>query len=174
MESGCEFILTKQKLIEDNINLVYALVSREYPAHLYDEDIIQCGMLGLCKAANKWDETKGSFSNLAWISIRNEICREFKKRAKHQGVLSLDYEMVTDGARGCLQDILVGDEDVAFVDVEVKSCRLNDTERKIYAYLVDGLSPMEITKKMGLSKQFVYATRRKLKALRNIADRKEY
>ena len=70
--------MTKQQLIEDNLNLVYALISREYPTYLHDEDIIQTGMLGLCKAADKWDEKRGTFSNFAWCCIRHEIIKEFK------------------------------------------------------------------------------------------------
>lgn len=157
----------KQKLIEDNMNLVYALVSREYPTYLHDEDIIQTGMVGLCKAAGKWDESKAKFSDFAWYCIRYEIIKEFKRRARHQGILSLDYEVDTDGVKGTLGDTIVGDEDVAYVDVEVNSCRMNKTERKIYDLLVSGLQPREVAKKLNITPQFVYATRRKLRLLRS-------
>ena len=149
------------------MNLVYALVSREYPTYLHDEDIIQCGMLGLCQAADKWDENKAKFSDFAWYCIRHEIIKEFKRRAKHQGVLSLDYETVTEDGRGSLGDTIVGDEDVAYVDIEVNSCRINKTERKIYDLLVAGLQPREVAKKLNVSYSFVYATRRKLRLLRS-------
>ena len=159
--------MTKQQLIEDNMNLVYALISREYPTYIHDEDIIQCGMLGLCQAADKWDESKAKFSDFAWYCIRHEIIREFKRRAKHQGVLSLDYETETDGVKGSLGDTIVGDEDVAYVDIEVESCRINETDRKIYNLLADGLPPREVAKMLNVSPQLVYATRRKLRFLRS-------
>ena len=165
--------MTKQKLIEDNINLVYALVSREYPTYLHDEDIIQSGMLGLCKAADKWDESKAKFSDFAWYCIRHEIIDEFKRRAKHQGVLSLDYETLTDGVKGSLADTIVGEEDVAYVDVDVNQSKLNETERKVYELLVDGVQPMEVAKQLNISHQMVYATRRKLRILRSQDDRKD-
>lgn len=149
------------------MNLVYALVSREYPTYLYDEDIIQTGMLGLCKAANEWDENKSKFSIFAWYCIRHEIIKEFKRRAKHQGVLSLDYETEVDGMRSSLGETVVGDEDVAYVDIEVDSCRINEKERQIYELLVEGLAPKEVAKKLNISHQMVYATRRKLRFLRS-------
>ena len=78
--------MTKQQLIEDNMGLVYSLILREYPTYIQDEDIIQCGMLGLCQAADKFDESKGfKFAGFAWFCIRNEIIRELNKRSKHQG-----------------------------------------------------------------------------------------
>ena len=149
------------------MNLVYALISREYPTYLHDEDIVQCGMLGLCQAADKWDENKAKFSDFAWYCVRHEIIKEFKRRAKHQQVLSLDYETYTDDGRGSLGDTIVGDEDVAYVDLEIKSCRINETERKIYELLLEGLQPREVAKKLNLSNQMVYATRRKLRLLRS-------
>lgn len=170
MERGCEFTLTKQKLIEDNMNLVYALVSREYPTYLHDEDIIQCGMLGLCQAAEKWDENKAKFSDFAWYCIRHEIIREFKKRAKHQGVLSLDYETVTDGVRGSLAETIVGDEDVLYID----DCenQLTPLQKQILGLLKKGTRPKEVAKLLGCTTQNVYWTQRKIRILRGQADRK--
>ena len=169
-ERGCEFTLTKQKLIEDNMNLVYALISREYPTYLHDEDIVQCGMLGLCRAADKWDENKGKFSAFAWHCIRNEIIRELNKRAKHKGVLSLDYETVTDGVRGSLGDTIVGEEDVVYID----DCenQLTPLQRKIVALLKKGMSGKDIAKQLGCTSQMVSWTRRKIRILRSHADRK--
>ena len=155
------------------MNLVYYIIRKEYPTYIHDEDMVQCGMVGLCQAADKWDESKGTFSTFAAYAIRNEIIREFKKRAKHFGVLSLDYEMVHDGSRRSLGDTIVGDEDVGYVDLEVKSCRINPTEQKIYELLLTGLPPRAVAKQLGVSYSFVYATRRKLKLLRQRGNRKE-
>ena len=159
--------MTKQKLIEDNMKLVYHIVSKEYPTYLHDEDVIQSGMLGLCEAADKWDSNRGEFLQFAWSCIRHAIIKEFKRRAKHQGVLSLDYETETDGMRSSLGETIVGDEDVGYIDVGVDSCRISEKERKIYELLVDGLSPKEVAKTLNVSHQMVYATRRKLRFLRS-------
>ena len=166
-ERRCEYTLTKQQLIEDNMNLVYSLVSREYPAYLYDEDIIQTGMLGLCKAAERWDETKSKFSNFAWHCIRNEIIDEFKRRAKHQGVLSLDYEVDgDDGERLPFSSFVVGQEDVGYVDVEVNVEKLTPTQLKVFKLCKIGVPTKEIARTLGVSRQCVWQTMRKLRIMR--------
>ena len=43
----------RKKFIEENVNLVYVIVREYYPTFIFDEDVIQCGMVGLCKAANE-------------------------------------------------------------------------------------------------------------------------
>ena len=163
--------MMKQQLIEDNMNLVYALISREYPTYIKDEDIIQCGMLGLCQAADKWDKDKAKFSDFAWYCIRHEIIKEFKRRAKHQGVLSLDYETVTDGVRGSLGDMIVGEEDVLYFDYCEQ--HLTSLEIQILELLKLGLLPKDIAKQLNTTEQNVNRTKRKIRILRSRGDRKE-
>ena len=79
----------KQDFIEENINLVYVVIREYYPNFISDEDIIQCGMVGLCKAASKW-EKKGKFSSFAKKCILNEVRDELKDRAKRKVEISLD------------------------------------------------------------------------------------
>ena len=153
------------------MNLVYALVSREYPSYLHDEDIIQTGMVGLCKAANLWDETKATFSGFAWFCIRHEIIKEFKRRAKHQGVLSLDYETYTDGVRGSLGETIVGEEDVCYIDDY--SNQLTPLQRSIVGLLKKGMCPKDIAKALNTTTSNVSFTKRKLRILRSQADREE-
>ena len=161
--------MTKQQLIEDNMNLVYSLVSREYPSYLFDEDIMQCGMLGLCKAADTWREEKGKFSIYAWICIRHEILHEFKRRAKHKGILSLDYEVHNeDGNATPFGESLVGEEDVCYVDYCDE--RLTPLQRQIVEELKKGLTPKEVAERIGTTPQNVYFTQRKLRLLRDKND----
>jgi RNA polymerase sigma factor (sigma-70 family) len=157
----------KQQLIEDNMNLVYSLVSKEYRSHLNDEDIIQAGMLGLCKAADKWDESRGNFSTYAWYSIRNAIIDEFKQRAKHQGVLSLDYEVDDgDGGKVPFGSFRVGQEDVGYVDTDVNVERLTPTQLKVFELYRNGVPTKEIASTLGVSRQCVWQTMRKIRMLR--------
>ena len=161
---------TKQKLVEDNMKLVYSLISKEYPKYLHDEDIVQCGMLGLCLAAESWDESRGNkFSSLAFPCIRNAIIDEFKRRNKHYGVLSLDYEIV--GAydeKIPLGDLIVGDEDVMYVD----DCenQLTPLQKKIVDALKSGMTPKAVAKAVGTTPQNVYFTQRKIRILRGRSD----
>lgn len=161
------FTVTKQQLIENNMNLVYSLISKEYHSYLCDEDIIQAGMLGLCKAADKWDESKGNFSTYAWYSIRNTILKEFEARAKHRGVLSLDYEVNgEDGDRVPFGSFLVGQEDVGYVDTDVDLEQLSPTQRKVFALYRNGVPTKEIASTLGVNQQCVWQTMRKIRMLR--------
>lgn len=78
--------------IEKNIRLVYFVINEYYPTLSKDEDIIQCGMLGLTKAANKWKE-EGKFSSYARQCILNEIRSELKNRQKRKVEISLESLM---------------------------------------------------------------------------------
>ena len=86
-------------------------------------------MLGLCKAAEKWDESKSQFSTFAWGCIKNEILMEFRKRAKHQGILSLDYEVDTKDGKARFAEIIPGDKDVDYADIGVDVDKLKPREK---------------------------------------------
>lgn len=83
----------RQNFIEENLNLVYFLIQKHYPTFIRDNDIIQCGMLGLCKAAERWDSRKSKFSTYATKWVLNEIRRELKNRGKHSSEISLESLM---------------------------------------------------------------------------------
>ena len=166
--------MTKQQLIEDNMKLVYWVVSREFPTLTQDEDIIQTGMVGLCMAAERYDETIGTFAGFAYSCIRNTISKELRNRKKHYGVISLDYEIVADnGERTPMVELIMGDEDVAYVDVSVDLSRLTEQQQKIYQLLVAGVEPIEIAQRLNTTVQNVSWTKRKIRLLRKHAERKE-
>lgn len=141
--------MNKQQLIEDNTRLVYFIVSREYPTYLRDEDVIQSGMLGLCKAAETWDENKAKFSTYAGRCIRNEINQEFIRRKPHSKVLSLNATTIEDGT---LEDIVVGDTDVEYID-DSFYLQLNMDEQYIFKMYNDGFSPSEIAESLDCNVQ---------------------
>ena len=162
--------MTRQQLIEDNMKLVYWLIAKEFPSYIKDEDIIQVGMVGLCKAANKWDESRGKFSGFAYFCIRNAILNEFQSRNKHQGVLSLDYEIFNEnGEKTPMVEFIVGEEDVGYVDVCAN--QLTPLQTKIMQALKKGMTPKQVAKVVGTTKQNVYFTQRKIRILREQADR---
>ena len=150
-----------RQLIEDNMKLVYYLIRKEYPTYINDEDIVQCGMVGLCIAAEKWDESKSSFSTFAVICIRSAIQHELKRRSKYQNDLSLDYE-VDDGEGGTCSfgDFIVGDKDVIYVGVNTDA--LTKREKQVFELFQTGLSYADIARKLGVSRQAVW------KSMRNI------
>ena len=85
----------KQISIEENLGLVYFLVQKYYPAFANDEDIIQCGMVGLCEAYKRWNgNSKFSYYAKEWIL--GEIKRELRDRSKHSVEVSLDKLLEED------------------------------------------------------------------------------
>lgn len=159
-----------QKLIEDNINLVYFVIHKHYPTFRQDEDIVQCGMVGLCQAANAWDEAKGTFANFAINCINNEIIREFTKRKRQPLNLSLEYEYRdNNGDSSTLADILVGVSDVDWVDMDGLYDVLTEKERIIVDMKRMGLTQREIAKRLGVSNESVskHLRRAKLRLEKN-------
>lgn len=145
MESGCEYIVNRQKLIEDNINLVYYIVSHDYPTYLRDEDIIQSGMLGLCKAANAWGE-QGTFSTYAGKCIRNEIGQEFIRRKSHSKDISLES---TVNETTTIGDLLVGEEDCDYMEDELFYRSLTKEEQEVLTLTTIGFTNNEISNMRG-------------------------
>lgn len=143
--------MNRQQLIEENMKLVYSVVTKEYPTYIHDDDIIQSGMLGLCKAAESWDESKSKFSTYAWRCIRNEINREFINRKPYNKVLSLDKPIGEDTTLG---DVLVGEDDVWCVDDRFYE-ELTSDEQTVLRLDNMGFSTDEITERSGLGIQTV-------------------
>lgn len=153
MERGFECTVTSRQLIEENIPLVYYIVSHEYPTYIGDEDIIQSGMVGLCRAAEGWDEARGSFANYAGKWIRGEIKQEFIRRKPYSKNISLETNIGEDGT---LADVIAGDEDVAFIDDENFFKTLTPEELEVLRIDSMGYSADEIAELCGLSTQKVW------------------
>jgi RNA polymerase sporulation-specific sigma factor len=153
-----------QQLIEDNINLVYYVIHEYYPTSCKDEDIVQTGMVGLCYAANHWDEEKSSFSTFAVICIRSAINKEFRARNKHNGILSLEYEYSdSEGETNTIGDTLVGEEDVPFFDVDTFVEKLNPNDQEVFDLLMKGFNGVQIANKIGISPQRAHQQVRRLR-----------
>ena len=133
--------MTTNELIEENINLVYYIISRQYPTFLHDDDVIQSGMLGLCKAANTYDPNRGLFSTYAGRCIRNEINQEFIRRKPFSQTVSLDAKISEEGT---LQDLLVGENDVDYVSDEFYDA-LTKEERTVMNLDLSGYTSGEIS-----------------------------
>ncbi len=69
----------RNKLIEDNINLVHSCARRFVGRGIEYDDLFGAGCIGLIKAADGFDETRGlCFSTYAVPSIMGEIKRQFR------------------------------------------------------------------------------------------------
>ena len=158
--------MSQQQLIEDNMNLVYHVIHTHYPNFIKDEDIVQCGMLGLCQAATGWDESKSTFANYACQCILYEIYKEFRRRKRHTGQLSLDYPVKgTDGETDSFGDMLAGDSDVDYVNIQPFYESLKPRERELFDLFYSGLTPTEVAAKLGVSRVTACSYARRLKTL---------
>lgn len=149
MSESYEMTDEQRKLAEDNMNLVYYTIGKIYPTFIHDEDIRQIGLLGLCKAAMKWTETKGAFSTFACQCIRNEIRLEFRNRQKQVDTISLDTKIdnVINGETFTLEDVLDGgdESDITRTVVESFLKTLTPEERVIYNLKARGYTYKEIS-----------------------------
>ena len=126
--------MNEDKLIEDNMKLVYYVVNKYYPSYMYDEDVIQEGMLGLCQAAKTYDPEKTKFSTYACICIKNRLKYYLRQQAKHYGVLSSSVEIKgEDGGVDSFIDFTVGDNDVETIGLDFKAfySTLSENEKRI-------------------------------------------
>lgn len=80
--------------------IAYHLLGR-LPASVQVEDLMQAGMIGLLKAAKKYDAGKGaSFETYAGIRIRGAMLDEVRKAATgRRGLVHRNTRMVTDAIR---------------------------------------------------------------------------
>lgn len=155
------------QLIEDNINLVRGVLNRYYPSYKHDEDMFQIGCIGLCKAAQRWDSSRGEFSTIAYMLIRREINNELRKKSREPQLLSLDYSIgsSTEPSDSTLLDVVVGEKDVGYVDVDSIYSRLKPKDRKLIEMRQQGISVAEIAKRVGCSREHIYQIIRKLKRM---------
>lgn len=82
--------LTAQQslMVSNNMGLVYWYAPRCGPAYLKD-DLVQAGMLGLCRAVHKWDPSRGPFAYYAVQWIRSFTSRMMDLERRH-GTAPLD------------------------------------------------------------------------------------
>ena len=72
-----------EKLVEDNISLVDFMLYKHFKTfiNLYPnlvDDLKQEGAIGLMKAAEQFDETKGAFTTIATFKIKNAMLRFYQ------------------------------------------------------------------------------------------------
>ena len=143
--------MTKQELIEDNMKLVYFVLNRYYPNFANDEDLVQVGMLGLCRAAEFWDGKSSKFSTYACTIIRNVIINEFTKRSRNISGISLETQLSSENGEFELSSIIPSEE-VDFdtpMDYERFKNQLTKSELDVLTHLSNGLTQVEIANMRG-------------------------
>ncbi len=87
----------RDRLIRHNLRLVAHIVKKYYAANIEQEDLISIGTIGLIKAVNSFDNTKGArFATYAARCIENEILMQFRSDRKLQNDISIQEPIDSD------------------------------------------------------------------------------
>ncbi len=167
----------RDTLIEHNLRLVAYIVNKNYPDSNEQDDLISIGTIGLIRAAETFDFSKGhQFSTYASKCIDNQIKMYFRK-IKHQLTEVSISDPIDSDAEGnaltladiCSSDINV-EEDVMLKINSEKLYRfieeeLDEREREIIAKrygipdkngrICKPLAQREIAKELGISRSYI-------------------
>ena len=143
------------KLIEHNLRLVAYIVNKNYPEAVRGcqqdtDDLISIGTIGLIRAAETFDYTKGRrFSTYASRCIDNQIKMHFRKIKRQQSEVYINEPLETDSEGNTLTiaDILASNVNIE----EETELRINS--QKLYRYIEEELDEREkeiICKRYGI------------------------
>lgn len=155
----------RNKLVEENINLVYYVVNRYFNNYGDKEEFISEGSIGLIRAAEKYDKTKKiKFSTFACRCIYNEISRylyvqNYDCRRANIDALSIDKKMYDNNETLTFKELLECEEDYSVANVShildlIDSFNLKDA-KYICIKKAEGYTLGEIGETLGISKEAV-------------------
>ena len=162
----------KSTLIEHNLRLVAHIIKKYYSGSSEQDDLISIGTIGLIKAVNTFDSSKGiRLSSYAARCIENEVLMYFRSSKKSAQDISMNEPIDTDkdGNTLTLIDIMATEDNILDnLDYKIKAEQLkkyvNDVlsprERTIILlrYGLEGTQPLtqrEVAQKLGISRSYV-------------------
>jgi len=177
----------RQRLVEHNLRLVAHIIKKHYAGARDQEDLISIGTIGLIKAVDTFDHTKGPrLATYASRCIENEILMHFRAGKKTAQDVSLSEPIDTDseGRPLTLMDVLA-QEDTILEDLDRKiniqklerylqEC-LEEREREVLRlrYGLDGapLTQWQVAQRLAISRSYV--SRLETRALNKLRRRYE-
>jgi len=179
----------RRKLIEHNLRLVAHIIKKYYSNMNDQEDLISIGTIGLIKAIDSFDYTKGiRLSSYASKCIENEILMFFRSGKKTAQDVSINEPIDTDkdgNALTIMDTIAIDDTIIDSIDIKMKSENLykfikkslTPREQKIIfmRYGLGGQQPLPqraVAKKLNISRSYVSRIEKKaLELLRKDFDK---
>lgn len=134
-----------EELIRRYRPMVYAAARRLAPWLRQDEDLLQCGLIGLWKAAERWDEAR-PFPPLARRCVENEMVSYLRRLRRQVPTVPLDRVAGT----------AVYQEDWSAVelrDAVERSTAPGSRERALLLAAADGYTAAESAQALGVSRQ---------------------
>lgn len=183
MEKGDE--RARDKIIEHNLRLVSHIIRKYYSSYEYPEELLSVGSLGLIKAVDSFNPSKGTrFATYGAKCVQNEILMFFRSKKKRGMEVSINdqIDVDKDGNPLTYLDIISNTESMeSDLDMKVhieKLRELVDTvllprEREIVVlrYGLKGYQPRtqrEVARYLGISRSYV--SRIEKKALEKMKD----
>lgn len=162
----------RTKLIEHNLRLVAHIVRKYYSGQDCADDLISIGTIGLIKAIDSFDTTKGArFATYSAKCIQNEILMYFRARKKNSYEVSINETIDTDRDGNPLTyiDVIRVEDTIAEdIDRKIKTCRaleyirdkLDEREKQvmILRYGLGESAPVtqrEVAEKLGISRSYI-------------------
>lgn len=178
----------KEILIERNLRLVAHIVKKYQQPGRDMDDMISVGTVGLIKAVNSFDESKGKLATYAAKCIENEILMLLRSEKKKSREVSLFEPIGTDkdGNDVSLIDIIEVSEKEVYEKCELRQNMLklhqifdkvlNEREKDIIfnrygLYGRTEVTQRQLAEKYGISRSYV--SRIEKKALKKLKDRME-
>ena len=131
----------KNTLIEHNLRLVAHIVKKYTPSPSEQDELISIGTIGLIKAVDTFDHTKGArFATYASRCIDNEILMNFRAAKKSAGDVYINEPVDTDkdGNTLTLMDLIDDGVDInEQVDLLIRS-------KQLYKFLRECLDEREL------------------------------
>lgn len=134
-----------EELIRRYRPMVYAAARRLAPWPRQDEDLLQCGLIGLWKAAERWDETR-PFPPLARRCVENEMVTYLRQQRRQAPTVPLRRA----------EEALVYEEDWSAVetrDAVERATPPHSRERALLLAVADGHTVTEAAGRLGISRQ---------------------
>ena len=167
------------RTIRENERLIYYILRNKLNRDdlVYDEDIVQCGRIGIYKAWKSYDSTKVAWSTYMTRCLTNEIFMEFRRRrnVKNKFYDNCDRlnRIIDDGKGGAceLQDLLAFEDssfDDAISDDEAKWNEIYNSlslrEQNIIHWLDLNCTQSDIGEMLGVSQSYVCRLIKQLKS----------
>lgn len=159
----CPSDYAKEQMILSNHGIVFS-VMKNLSIPLTDEDMFQTGIIGLLKAINTFDTSKGyQFSTYAFLIVRNELLMAFRKSKRSVIVaFSLDDNAdIGNGESVPYAEMIADGKDYEENVVNSMLAQqifesLGSREKHIFTmFFVESRTQSEISKALGISQSYV-------------------
>ncbi len=163
--------LDKEKVAEENIRLVYKVVSKFRNTHFDYDDILSAGMFGFNNAINAYDsDGQVKFSTFAYTCIKNEIYlfmneQRMDKRKANNEASSLDVKARSNAGGSTTREVSLkniipnpeSEYDWEGINeaVEMVFKKLTDKQRVVFSKFLEDKKQDDIAKELGRTKQAV-------------------